>query len=141
MGRGGLTDMEWGRLEPHLPRNVRRGGHWKDHRLFINGILFRQRTCVPWRDLPTRFGSWQTCYDRHRRWSADGTWERGLRAVQADADQQGRIDWSMVSVDSTVCRAHQHAADARKHPVMVVMPRSITSTCRHALLDTQRPGH
>ncbi|GGU49636.1 hypothetical protein GCM10010289_82720 [Streptomyces violascens] len=72
------------------------------------------RTGIPWRDLPDRFGSWQTCYDRHRRWSADGTWERIFRAVQVDADAAGRIDWSMVSVDSTVCRAHQHAAGARK---------------------------
>lgn len=61
-----------------------------------------------------RFGSWQTCYDRHRRWSADGTWERIFRSIQADADAGGRIDRSMVSVDSTVCRAHQHAAGARK---------------------------
>ncbi|KUL36104.1 transposase [Streptomyces regalis] len=80
----------------------------------INGILFRIRTGIPWRDLPTRFGKWQTCYDRHRRWSADGTWEQIFRTVQADAGTDGRIDWSMVSVDSTVCRAHQHAAGARK---------------------------
>ena len=53
-------------------------------------------------------------HDRHRRWSADGTWERILRLVQADADVEGRVDWSLVSVDSTVCRAHQHAAGARK---------------------------
>lgn len=79
----------------------------------INGILFRQRTGLPWRDLPPRFGSWKTVHDRHRRWSADGTWERILRAIQADADAEGRIDWSMVSVDSTSCRAHQHAAGAR----------------------------
>ncbi|MGV4988531.1 IS5 family transposase [Streptomyces sp. NRAIS4] len=113
MGRGDLTDQEWARLEPHLPKNVGRGGRWKSHRRVINGVLFRQRTGVPWRDLPARFGSWKTVHDRHRRWSADGTWERILQAVQADADAEGRIDWSMVSVDSTSCRAHQHAAGAR----------------------------
>ncbi|MBO0657107.1 IS5 family transposase [Streptomyces triculaminicus] len=113
MGRGDLLDQEWARLEPHLPKNVGRGGRWKSHRRVINGILFRQRTGVPWRDLPARFGKWKTVHDRHRRWSADGTWERILRAVQADADAEGRIDWSMVSVDSTSCRAHQHAAGAR----------------------------
>lgn len=80
----------------------------------INGILFRQRTGIPWRDLPTRFGKWKTAHDRHRRWSADGTWERILRAVQAEADTEGHLDWSMVGVDSTVCRAHQHAAGARR---------------------------
>ncbi|BDM74762.1 hypothetical protein HEK616_82490 (plasmid) [Streptomyces nigrescens] len=99
-------------MEPHLPKNVERGGRWKSHRRVINGILFRQRTGVPWRDLPARFGKWKTVHDRHRRWSADGTWEKILRAVQADADTEGRIDWSMVSVDSASCRAHQHAAGA-----------------------------
>ncbi|MEE4420538.1 IS5 family transposase [Streptomyces bugieae] len=113
MGRGDLSDQEWARMEPHLPKNVERGGRWKSHRRVINGILFRQRTGVPWRDLPARFGKWKTVHDRHRRWSADGTWEKILRAVQADADTEGRIDWSMVSVDSTSCRAHQHAAGAR----------------------------
>ncbi|MEV4433857.1 IS5 family transposase [Streptomyces sp. NPDC049585] len=116
MGRGDLSDREWARLEPHLPRNAGRGGRWVCHRKVINGISFRQRTGVPWRDLPTRFGKWKTCRDRHRRWSADGTWERILRAVQADADAEGRIDWSTVSVDSTSCRAHQHAAGARRRP-------------------------
>ncbi|MFD4548513.1 IS5 family transposase [Streptomyces sp. NPDC058466] len=114
MGRGDLTNAEWGRLEPHLPTSGQRGGRWSDHRRVINGILFRVRTGIPWRDLPERFGSWKTVYERHRRWSADGTWDRILRAVQADADLAGRIDWSMVSVDSTSCRAHQHAAGARK---------------------------
>ncbi|MFF4224241.1 IS5 family transposase [Streptomyces abikoensis] len=89
------------------------GGRWKSHRKVINGILFRQRTGIPWRDPPTRFGRWKTVYDRHRRWSADGTWERILRGVQADTDTEGRIDRSMVSVDSTSCRVRQHAAGAR----------------------------
>ncbi|MDX2561212.1 IS5 family transposase [Streptomyces sp. TX20-6-3] len=102
------------RLKPHLPSSGLRGGRWNGHRKVISGILFRVRTGIPWRDLPERFGGWKTVYERHRRWSADGTWDRILRAVQADADLAGRIDWSMVSVDSTSCRAHQHAAGARK---------------------------
>ncbi|MFG2258848.1 IS5 family transposase [Streptomyces mirabilis] len=69
---------------------------------------------LPWRDLPRRFGTWKTVHDRPRMWSADGTWERILQAVRADADTEGRIDWSLVGVDSTVCRAHQHAAGARE---------------------------
>jgi transposase len=64
--------------------------------------------------LPERFGSWKPVYERHRRCSADGTRDRILRAVQADTYLAGRIDWSMVGVDSTSCRAHQHAAGARR---------------------------
>ncbi|MER5527248.1 IS5 family transposase [Streptomyces sp. NPDC002677] len=116
MGRGDLTNEEWARLKPHLPKSGQRGGRWESHRRVINGILFRQRTGVPWRDLPARFGRWKTVYERHRRWSADGTWDKLFAAVLADADAEGRIDWSMVSVDSTSCQAHQHAAGARKKP-------------------------
>ncbi|MER8162191.1 IS5 family transposase [Streptomyces sp. NPDC094472] len=129
MGRGDLSNEEWARLGPYLPKNVGHGGSWKNHCRVINGILFRQQTGIPWRDLPTRFGKWKTVHDRHRRWSAEGTWDRILRAVQADADAEGRIDWSMASVDSTVCRAHQHAAGARKqaprNPVSALSPPSI----------------
>ncbi|OIJ85810.1 IS5 family transposase [Streptomyces sp. MUSC 14] len=105
----------------------------------INGILYRNRTGVPWRDLPARFGKWKTVYERHRRWSADGTWDKIYAAVLADADAQGRIDWSMVSVDSTTCRAHQHAAGARKKPPRVpgkdARPGSTAST-----RDSDAPG-
>ncbi|MFF5028064.1 IS5 family transposase [Streptomyces collinus] len=124
MGRGDLTNSEWSRLLPHLPKTGGRGGRWASHRKMINGILFRERTGVPWRDLPTRFGKWKTVYERHRRWSADGTWETILHAVQADADAEGRIDCSMVSVDSTSCRAHQHAAGARRDAPHVPKKRS-----------------
>ncbi|WP_307671711.1 IS5 family transposase [Streptomyces sp. V2I9] len=114
MGRGDLTNREWSLLEPHLPPLGGRGGRWNDHRTVVNGMLFRIRTGVPWRDLPERYGSWKTVYERHRRWSADGTWDRILHSVQADADLAGRVDWSMVGVDSTSCRAHRHAAGARR---------------------------
>jgi transposase len=79
----------------------------------INGILYRLRTGVLWRDLPPRFGPWKTVYERHRRWSADDTWDEILRRLLGQADAEGRIDWSMVGVDSTSCRAHQHSAGAR----------------------------
>jgi transposase len=81
----------------------------------INGVLYRVRTGVQWRDLPERFGPWETVYKQHRRWSADGTWKMLLSRVQAAEDAEGRIDWE-VSVDSTAVRAHQHAAGARKTP-------------------------
>ncbi|MGA5063946.1 IS5 family transposase [Streptomyces exfoliatus] len=62
MGRGDLTNDEWARLKLHLPKTGRRGGRWASHRRVINGILFRGRTGVPWRDLPARFGKWKTLY-------------------------------------------------------------------------------
>ncbi|WP_443064040.1 IS5 family transposase [Streptomyces sp. NBC_00376] len=113
MGRGDLTNAEWDRLESLLPRGGGRGGRWSDHRRVINGVLYRVRTGVQWRDLPERFGPWETVYKRHRRWSADGTWKMLLSRIQAAEDAAGRIDWD-VSVDSTAVRAHQHAAGARK---------------------------
>ncbi|AEY94269.1 transposase (plasmid) [Streptomyces hygroscopicus subsp. jinggangensis 5008] len=139
MGRGDLTNDEWRRLEPYLPVGGRRGGRWAGHRRVINGILFRERTGVPWRDLPERFGKWKTVYERHRRWSADGTWERILQAVQADVDAEDRIDWSMVGVDSTSCRAHQHAAGARRKALRTPkkgQPLGSTAPTR----DSEGPG-
>lgn len=115
MGRGDLTDAEWERLRPFLPVSNGRCGRWRDHRQVIDGILHRVRTGVQWRDLPERFGPWKTVYERHRLWSADGTWERLLQQVQAEADAAGDIDWD-ISVDSTIVRAHQHAAGARSDP-------------------------
>lgn len=99
----------------HAPQRHARG-RWASHRRIINGILYRNRTGVPRRDLPARFGKWKAVYDRHRRWSADGTWDNVFAAVLVNADAQGRIDWSMVSVDSTICRSHQHAAGLARGP-------------------------
>ncbi len=104
MGRGDLTNAEWDRLESFLPPGGARGGRWSDHRRVINGVLYRVRTGVQWRDLPERFGPWETVYKRHRRWSADGTWQMLLSRIQTAEDAGGRIDWD-VSVDSTAVRA------------------------------------
>ncbi|MEU3610398.1 transposase [Streptomyces sp. NPDC035033] len=70
---------------------------------------------MQWRDLPDRFGAWKTVYERHRLWSVGGTWKRLLQQVQASADAAGEIDRD-ISVDSTIVRAHQHAAGARTDP-------------------------
>jgi transposase len=113
--RHDLTDAEWARLEPLMPAHPRQGHRWNDHRTVINGIFHRVRTGCPWRDLPERFGPYQTAYGRHRRWSGDGTWERILEVLQAGCDQAEGAAWSL-AVDSTVVRAHQHAAGARHAP-------------------------
>ncbi|SED14364.1 IS5 family transposase [Streptomyces melanosporofaciens] len=120
-----LTDAQWQKIEPLLPGNGKPGGQWADHRRVINGVLFRARTGVPWPDLPERYGPWQTVYERHRRWSADGTWQVILQELQIEADagdpdgafarQVSRQEWA-VNIDSTSCRAHQHAAGAPRKP-------------------------
>ncbi len=115
VGRGELTDMAWARIALLLPENGKRGGQWSAHRPVINGILWRLRTGAPWRDMPERYGPWQTCYDRFVHWRRDGTWDRLLAQVQTKSDAVGEIVWE-VSVDSTVTRAHQHAAGARRRP-------------------------
>ena len=116
LDRHDLTDAEWERLEPLLPdRTPCRGGRWADHRTVLNGVFFRTRSGCAWRDLPTQYGNWKTVYNRHRRWSADGTWERILDDLRCDADQDEGPDW-VVAVDAGVVRAHQHAAGARHLP-------------------------
>ncbi len=114
--RHDLTDAQWALLGPLLPdRAPRRGGRWADHRPVVDGVLWRTRTGCPWRDLPAAYGPWQTVYDRHRRWSADGTWAQVLDALRTGADAQAdpEAEW-VVSIDSTIVRAHQHAAGARR---------------------------
>ncbi|MEV3932896.1 IS5 family transposase [Streptomyces sp. NPDC049944] len=112
-GRGELTDAAWERIEPLLPQVDGRGRPWRDHRQVVNGVLWRLRTGAPWRDLPDRYGPWQTVYERFARWECDGTWAKLLEHVQVRDDAVGRVEWS-VSIDSTIKRAHQHAAGARK---------------------------
>ncbi|MGX8904647.1 IS5 family transposase [Streptomyces netropsis] len=114
MRRGDLTDDQWARLEPLLPVGEKPGRPrvWPRRRL-IDGIRWRTRTGVPWRDLPERFGPWDRVYDLFRRWQRDGTWAKILTRLQTEADAKGLITWD-VNVDSTVCRAHQHAAGAAK---------------------------
>ena len=77
------------------------------------GILFRVRSGVPWRDLPDRYGRWETAYKRLARWQTDGTWAQIEAALRTQADAAGELDWD-AQVDGSVVRAHQHAAGARK---------------------------
>jgi transposase len=119
--RHDLSDAEWARLEPLLPAHPRQGRRWHDHRLVIDGVFFRTRTGCPWRDLPERFGNWKTVYNRHRRWSGDGTWEIILARLRAGCDEAEGAAWT-VAADATVVRAHQHAAGARRAPPADIDP-------------------
>jgi transposase len=128
LDRHDLTEEEWARLEPLLPdRSPRRGGRWVDHRLILNGVFWRTRTGSPWRDLPGEYGHWKTAYNRHRRWSADGTYSRILDELRRDADQGEGVDWA-VGVDGAVVRAHQHAAGARREPPADVAAEVVATT-------------
>jgi transposase len=109
-----VTDEQWMRIEPLLPPvKAAMGRPCRPHRPVVEGIVYRYRAGIPWRDLPERFGPWQTVWKRHHRWSADGTWDRVFAQVLADADGAGDLDWR-VSADSTVVRAHQHATNAAR---------------------------
>jgi transposase len=109
-----LTDTQWERLRPLLPpQKPRTGRPAKDHRSILDGILWILRTGSPWRSLPERYGSWKTVSGRFYRWQKAGVWDRILTALQRQADAEGRLNWTLHFVDSTVVRAHQHAAGAK----------------------------
>ena len=107
-----LSDAQWQRLEPLMPAASVKGGRpFADHRTVLEAIVYRYRTGIPWRDLPVEvFGPWQTAWKRHRRFSADGTWDLIHAELVKVADEAGLVDWA-VSVDSTINRAHQHATN------------------------------
>jgi transposase len=112
-GRFDLSDVQWVALEALLPTaRTGRPPKWSKRQL-IDGIRWRTRTGAPWRDVPAAYGPWQTVYGLFRRWQRDGTWVRILAGLQARADAAGLVTWE-VGVDSTIMRAHQHAAGARK---------------------------
>lgn len=115
MHRGDLTNEQWARLEPLLPaRKPRTGRTNLDHRRIVNGILWILRTGAPWEDLPERYGTRGTVSSRYYRWRRAGVWDRIFAALQQQADADGTLDWTIHFVDSTIVRAHQHAAGAKK---------------------------
>jgi transposase len=107
-----LSDDQYAQLQDLLPQNGQRGGQWKDHRLMIDGILWALSDGGRWRNLPERFGPWQSVYDRFRNWTRKGLWDRILRHLQARKMHSGDIDWALFAIDGTVIRAHQSSAGA-----------------------------
>ena len=108
MSRHDLTDEEWNAMSKYLPKQRlgKRGRPWADHRHTINGILWVLGVGAPWRDLPERYGKWQTVYKRFRRWSQEGIWERIWQATLTRVDKGGVIDRSLWCVDGSLVRAH-----------------------------------
>ena len=117
-----LTDGQWALLEPLLPKPKKPGRppKWSKRQL-IDGIRWRVRAGAPWRDVPDCYAHWRSVYGLYRRWQRGGIWARVLSALQGRADAVGLITWD-VSVGSTIARAHQHAAGARKRPDLQVEP-------------------
>ncbi|HEV3258674.1 MAG TPA: IS5 family transposase [Gemmataceae bacterium] len=117
MHRYELTDAQWECIAPFFPDRYHddQPGHpWWTHRRLVNGILWHLHTGAPWRDLPERYGPWQTVYDRFNRWRQDGTWAKILDALLLRLDKAGVIDRDLWLVDASVIRATRAAAGAKK---------------------------
>ncbi|RHW29040.1 IS5 family transposase [Nocardioides immobilis] len=109
-----LSDDQWERIAPLMPSSDGvKSRPFRDHRQVVEAVIYRFRTGIAWRDLPASFGPWQTACKRHHRFSTDGTWDKIHARLLAEADADGEIEW-MVSVDSTINRAHQHATNATR---------------------------
>lgn len=104
-----LRNDQWERIEQWLPGKASDpGATAKDNRLFLEAVLWIARTGAPWRDLPPQLGDWHNTYTRFSRWGKTGVWQRLIKAVSDDPDLEALF------IDSSVVRAHQHAAGAQK---------------------------
>ena len=113
MRRYELTDEQWALIEPVVPRTTT-GRPLKDPRGMLNGMFWVLRSGAPWRDLPERFGPWQTVYHHFNSWRRRKIFERILQALQVRLDAAGHIDWDLWCVDGTMVRASRSAAGAGK---------------------------
>ena len=112
MRRYELTDEQYALIEDLLPSNGGRGRRWNDHHTTLNGIFWILHSGAQWRELPERYGSWQSVYDRFNRWRKDGTFDTILERLQYRLDAQGRIDGDLWRVDGSNIRASRSAAGA-----------------------------
>jgi len=139
MRRYALRDDQWDRIAGLLPGKAGdRGRTASDNRLFVEAVLYRYRAGIPWRDLPKRFGDFRVIHTRHMRWSRSGVWERVFKHLSEVADNEYAM------IDSTIVRAHQHAAGARgrsKKPMHRAVERRIEHQNPRALrCFGQSPG-
>ena len=115
MGRHELSDEQWELLKEFFPANKpQKGRPWVEHRMILNGISWILHTGAPWRDLPGRYGPWQTVYDRFNLWRRDGTFDKITSYLQMHLDASGEIDWNLFCVDGSSVRAGRAAAGAQK---------------------------
>jgi transposase len=115
MKRHALTDEQWGLLAGFFPpREPEPGGQWKDDRLMLDGVLWRLNTGTAWRDLPERFGPWQTVYGRFSELRKSGLLDRIIARLQLHLNEGGFIDPELFGIDGTNIRAARAAAGAAK---------------------------
>ena len=112
MRRYELTDEQFEMIHDLLPANGKRGGQWNDHRVTLNGIFWILHSGAQWREMPERYGKWQSVYDRLARWRKEGMIDRILQRLQMRLDKDGRIDWDLWCIDGTNVRASRSAAGA-----------------------------
>ena len=109
MRRHELADQEWAKIEPLCSgKKTDSGATAKDNRLFVNAVVYRYKTGIPWRDLPERFGDYRVIHVRLTRWAQKGIWAKIFNELKVDADLE------MAMIDSTVVRAHQHSSSSKK---------------------------
>ena len=114
MRRYEITDEQWELIADLFPPLVGNGRPFRDHRTMVNACFWILNTGSPWRDLPERYGPWQTAFNRFNRWRKDGTFTRILERLRMRLDAEGRIDWDLWCVDGSNVRAHAAAAGAGK---------------------------
>jgi transposase len=140
MHRHGLTDAQWRRLQAVLPKQARGPASTLGDRLFIEAVLYRAKTGLPWRDLPERFGPWKSVYNRFSNWAQRGHWAAIFQELQIEVDETGSI------VDGSVVRAHQDASGGKggSNAMLwaaleeVFQPKSTRSSTPKAVPSTSR---
>jgi transposase len=140
MQRHALTDEQWARLRPFLPIRPQGRKATRGDRLFVDAVIYRAKTGVPWRDLPERFGNWKSVYNRFRNWSEKDSWAQIFRELRIDIDDTASI------ADGSVVRAHQDASGGKGGSKAMLLdgleevfrPKSMRSSTRKGARSTSR---
>lgn len=104
MSRYEITNEQWERIEKLLPQpHTGKGRPAKDNHIMLNGMMWIARSGAQWRELPEKYGPWQTVYSKYRKWKREGVLEKVFKALSEDADMEN------LSIDSTSIRVHQSA--------------------------------
>jgi len=136
MHRHQLTDEQWELVKEFVPQKESAMGRPPaDSREMLDGIMWILRTGAPWRDLPARFGPWQTVYDYFSKWRKSGVFDRILDALQIRLDQRGKIDWDLWCIDGSNVRAARCAAGADKKAASVTARNRKTTRWGAAAAD------